>query len=210
MVKLVLLLLAIAWGDGVGPALQKATPVDPPKGYEKSIVTHRKKLERKFKDPRSSPLREDAREFQGNAYFPVDDQYRVEARIQKIVDVSPLLIPTSQPGRSTPFVPFAVLHMKVGEDSLQLHVYQQAKPASTEENKDWLFLPFTDETTGEETYGGGRYLDLKLPSGDTIVVDFNLAYNPYCAYSDGYACPIPPNENRLKVPIRAGVKDYRH
>ncbi|WP_192347263.1 DUF1684 domain-containing protein [Algoriphagus sp. Y33] len=71
--------------------------------------------------------------------------------------------------------------------------------------KPVLFLPFTDQTNGGETYGGGRYMGLTIPTGDTIELDFNKAYNPYCAYASGYACPIPPKENDLEVPIRAGV-----
>ena len=68
-----------------------------------------------------------------------------------------------------------------------------------------LFLHFTDKTNGSETYGGGRFLDLRIPEGNTLVLDFNKAYNPYCAYNNGYSCPIPPKENKLKVAVRAGV-----
>ena len=77
---------------------------------------------------------------------------------------------------------------------------------------DHLFLPFTDNTNGVETYGGGRYIDLKIPAGNTINIDFNKAYNPYCAYSDKYSCPIPPPENHLDIEIKAGIKltDHHH
>ena len=74
------------------------------------------------------------------------------------------------------------------------------------EYKDYLFLPFRDGTSRKESYGGGRFLDLKKPKGKTIHIDFNLAYNPYCAYSHRYTCPIPPPENELTIEIKAGEK----
>jgi TonB family protein len=77
----------------------------------------------------------------------------------------------------------------------------------TKEHADHLFFPFTDETNGKETYGGGRYLDLRIPkSGDDIVIDFNMAYNPYCAYSSRYSCPIVPADNQMNIEVPAGVK----
>jgi uncharacterized protein (DUF1684 family) len=86
-----------------------------------------------------------------------------------------------------------------------LNVYQSHTLREKEGYKDYLFLPFTDLTNGNETYGSGRYIDLRIPERETIIIDFNKAYNPYCAYNYGYACPIPPKENKLKVEIRAGV-----
>jgi uncharacterized protein (DUF1684 family) len=77
-----------------------------------------------------------------------------------------------------------------------------------EEFEKYLFVPFTDLTSGKETYGGGRYLDLEVPDGDSLEVDFNYAYNPYCAYTDGYSCPIPKPESRLSISILAGEKLY--
>ena len=74
--------------------------------------------------------------------------------------------------------------------------------------KDYLFLPFTDPTNGVTTYGGGRYLDLMIPATKVVQLDFNKAYNPYCAYSGNYSCPIPPEENHLEIEIKAGVKKY--
>ena len=74
------------------------------------------------------------------------------------------------------------------------------------EYKDYLFIPFTDATNGAETYEGGRYIDLTIPATDKITLDFNKAYHPYCAYTDGYNCPIPPQENHVPVRIEAGVR----
>ena len=76
------------------------------------------------------------------------------------------------------------------------------------EYSNHLFIPFNDITNGVETYDAGRYIDLEIPKGDTIIIDFNKAYNPYCAYNDGYSCPIPPEENNLEVEVKAGVMAF--
>jgi uncharacterized protein (DUF1684 family) len=73
---------------------------------------------------------------------------------------------------------------------------------------DYLFLPFSDATNGNETYSGGRYIDLRIPTSDSVLIDFNKAYNPYCAYNPKYSCPIVPKQNRLPIPVRAGVKAF--
>ena len=74
--------------------------------------------------------------------------------------------------------------------------------------EDYLFLPFLDETNGLESYGGGRYINVRIPEGDTMIIDFNKSYNPFCAYNDKYSCPIVPRENYLKTRIEAGVKGF--
>jgi uncharacterized protein len=86
-----------------------------------------------------------------------------------------------------------------------LSLYQNHELRTTETHKNHLFLPFKDLTNGTESYGDGRYLDLSIPEGEPLVIDFSKAYNPYCAYSSHYSCPIPPKENRLRIPIRAGL-----
>ena len=96
-------------------------------------------------------------------------------------------------------------HFELDGEKIVLPIYQSHSLRVKEEYKDHLFLPFQDLTNGTESYGGGRYLDLRIPTGDTIVIDFNKAYNPYCAYSSRYSCPVPPKENRMKVAVRAGV-----
>ena len=85
-------------------------------------------------------------------------------------------------------------------------IHQSHRSREMEEYKDWLFFMFTDLTNGEETYGGGRYIDLRIPEGETIIIDFNKAYHPYCAFTYGYSCPVPPKENFMNAPITAGIK----
>ena len=88
----------------------------------------------------------------------------------------------------------------------KVNVYQSHRLRSLPGFRDHLFFPFKDLTNGEDTYGGGRYIDLTIPKGDKIVIDFNKAYNPYCAYTSGYSCPIPPRENYIEHEIKAGIK----
>lgn len=87
-----------------------------------------------------------------------------------------------------------------------LNIYQSHQLKDTEEFKNYLFVPFKDLSNGGESYGGGRFIDLSIPEGNTIIIDFNQSYNPYCAYSTRYSCPIPPKENFLNIKVLAGVK----
>ena len=97
------------------------------------------------------------------------------------------------------------LHFTLNGTDEQLTVFQNIDLSRLEDYRNYLFVPFTDLTNGEQTYGGGRYLDLEGPLGDTVELDFNRAYNPYCAYGGRYSCPIPPQENHLEVSVEAGV-----
>ncbi|MFT3743971.1 MAG: DUF1684 domain-containing protein [Pyrinomonadaceae bacterium] len=121
-------------------------------------------------------------------------------------------MPTSS-GRTKKFVKFGILKFKFSGKPYSLSVYQIDKESRAKfpEYADLLFVPFRDLTNRTETYGGGRYIDIKMPTGDTTILDFNLAYNPNCAYgSDKYNCPIPPRENTLNVALTAGEKRYSY
>jgi hypothetical protein len=101
-----------------------------------------------------------------------------------------------------------MVYFSIGKTDYQLEIYQDPSLFAEEKFKNHLFLPFTDLTNGIQSYTGGRYIDLKIPEGDSILVDFNKAYNPYCAYNKKYSCPIVPEVNRLEVAILAGVKAF--
>jgi uncharacterized protein (DUF1684 family) len=105
---------------------------------------------------------------------------------------------------------FGYITFKLTDSVFKLTVYQGADLMQTVLYKNHLFLPFTDITSGEESYGTGRYLDLEITDivNNNVVLDFNKAYNPYCAYSDRYNCPIPPRENHLNIAILAGEKIF--
>ncbi|MDB4919664.1 DUF1684 domain-containing protein [Mucilaginibacter sp.] len=113
-------------------------------------------------------------------------------------------------GTGQQYVRYATLSFTLKGKPMQLSLYKSISLSKLPQYKDYLFLPFADETNGASTYAGGRYIDLRAGDlkGNTLVIDFNKAYNPYCAFGGGYSCPKPPDENRLQVAIEAGEKNY--
>lgn len=144
-------------------------------------------------------------------FFPVNKTYRVSARFEKVKDGAWFNMETS--GRTKKvYRVYGTIHFSIHDTALQLNIYQSQQLMAMEEYKEHLFLPFTDLTSGTESYSAGRYIDLSFSDiqGDKITIDFNKAYNPYCAYVSGkYNCPIPPRENSLNVAILAGEKEYK-
>ena len=110
--------------------------------------------------------------------------------------------------RKPMYVKYGELSFVLKGESFKLNVYRNIELSKKEEYKDYLFLPFSDATSGKESYIGGRYIDLRVPKGKSIAIDFNKAYNPYCAYNSQYSCPIVPLENDLDIAIEAGVKKF--
>jgi uncharacterized protein (DUF1684 family) len=108
-------------------------------------------------------------------------------------------------GKLKMYSEYARLEFEIDGKNYELYAYQSHRLRAMDEYKDYLFLPFKDHTNGIESYGGGRYIDLSIPEGETILLDFNQSYNPYCAYRDGYSCPIPPEENHLELKVNAGI-----
>ncbi|MBL0358900.1 MAG: DUF1684 domain-containing protein [Chitinophagaceae bacterium] len=142
-------------------------------------------------------------------FYPPDKAYRLRARFERKENSEWFWMNTSGTMKQQYRV-YGVLSFIIQNTALQLNVYQNKSLITTKEYGDYLFVPFTDSTSGFETYGGGRYIDLKLADIQNIhcAIDFNKAYNPYCAYEAGYNCPIPPKENGLKVSIKAGEKNF--
>jgi uncharacterized protein (DUF1684 family) len=143
-------------------------------------------------------------------FYPVDEQYRVTADFKRTLNSNWFPMETSGTTKKT-FRVFGVLQFSVHDTLVKLRVYQSQALMNSDEYEDHLFLPFTDLTSGEETYEAGRYIDLKTGDivNDKVIIDFNKAYNPYCAYVDGkYNCPIPPRENQLEVSIMAGEMSF--
>ena len=106
------------------------------------------------------------------------------------------------------YVKYGEAFFMLDKKELKLNIYQSMNHEKEEGYEDYLFLPYTYLTSGDGSYGGGKYLDLKIPDGNSIIIDFNKTYNPYCAYSHRYSCPVPPEENDLLIRIEAGVRDY--
>jgi uncharacterized protein (DUF1684 family) len=143
-------------------------------------------------------------------FFPVDEKYKITASFEKKNDSKWFSMETSGTTRKI-FRVYGLLRMVINDTAIKMNIYQSQNLLNSDEYKDQLFLPFTDLTSGEETYGAGRYIDLVI--GDIVdnklVIDFNKAYNPYCAYVSGkYNCPIPPKENDLPVAILVGEKIF--
>lgn len=181
-----------------------------PKAFRKEIRQYQKEQHKKFKNPKESPFRDKVDEYKGLKYFPANIKYRLKARFERLKKQRPFEIKTSNPDKDKTFVPFAKLHFSLEGKELSLTAYKNLELPPIGKYKKHLFLPFMDLTNGESTYGGGRYIDLEMPDGDILILDFNKAYNPYCAYrSDGWSCPIPPEENFLDMEIKAGVKKYK-
>ncbi len=167
-----------------------------------------KTLNDSFKNAETSPLLEkDKSKFKSLSFFAIDTSYRVQAKLIRTPDELPFLMPTTT-SRKSKEVKYGELHFKLKEKEFSLNVYQNVELKITEEYKDYLFMPYNDLTNGVETYGGGRYVDLSIPEGDTLTIDFNKSYNPYCTYNPKYSCPIVPSENNLNIAVYAGVKAY--
>jgi uncharacterized protein (DUF1684 family) len=143
-------------------------------------------------------------------FYPISETFRINAKFEKVKNGSWFSMETSGKNKQV-FRVYGTIRFTIHDTLLTLNIYQSQRLMTVAEYKEQLFLPFTDLTTGEETYESGRYIDLTFADiiGDKLVIDFNKAYNPYCAYVSGkYNCPIPPRENNLNVAIVAGEKKY--
>lgn len=176
--------------------------------FKAEIEKHREEYKADFLKNSSSPLKKEdfeyLRFYEPNEKFKVACEFVATKKREK-----PFEIPTSS-GQTATYTKFGELKFEMDGKPYKLAVYQSLRLRNLPQYRDYLFIPFKDLTNGKESYGGGRYLDLRMKQieGDKIYLDFNKAYNPYCAFSAGYSCPIPPKENHLKVAIEAGEKNF--
>ena len=178
--------------------------------YLEKIQQERYEMNLKFANPEESILpKEELASFKSLNYFEIDETYKVEARFER-TEGMPIFEMQTTTDRKPLYTTYGKAHFTLNGKEHTLHIYQNQKLMQTLEYADYLFIPFNDLTNGKSTYGGGRYLDLSIPEegATTIVLDFNMVYNPYCAYNSKYSCPIPPAENNLDIAIEAGVKKY--
>jgi uncharacterized protein len=180
--------------------------------YGDEVNAFRQDKDRFFASDRQSPLPHEERHdgFSGLSYYPPDLAFRVSAEVVPFDHPNVVQMATST-GDIRPQLRYAELRFRIADQELHLVGFTDPGDAEPEE----LFVPFRDATSGHETYGAGRYLEVAVEhqhNGDeltrTATIDFNLAYNPYCAYSPYYSCPIPPAENTLPVAITAGERNY--
>lgn len=201
--KIAALLVAVLLPLGM---LGQARPT--PTTHAAQVAEFQQKLNHEFSDPAESPLSAAERAaFKSLPFYPVAYQYCVVAKLVRDSTALPFAMPTST-SRLPMYRKYGELHFELNGQPQRLTVYQSLDLLQKPGFADYLFLPFTDATNGHGSYGGGRYLDLRLPPAGTatVILDFNCAYNPSCAYSHGYSCPIPPAENRLALAIPVSVQ----
>lgn len=169
--------------------------------YMSELIDFRAEKDEFFGTHYQSPLTsEQKRKFKGLQYFPENEDLRLEVEVERLFDQDPMEMQTSTGGVQT-YVRHSRFRFQVEGQEAVLTIYQ---------NENGFFLPFVDSLAGKETYPAGRYLEPEELYGNRFLVDFNLAYNPYCAYNEMWSCPLTPAENRLKVPIRAGEKLFEY
>ncbi|MEP7323654.1 MAG: DUF1684 domain-containing protein [Saprospiraceae bacterium] len=158
-------------------------------------------------DPRTTLLAKDSLYLD---YYKIKESNKVYCTVERITNLVEIEMPTYS-GKIKSFRKYALLHFTWRGKPLVLTAYQNLQQLSSPLYKEYLFIPFKDKTTDKSTYGGGRYIDIKTGQiqADHLILDLNQVYNPWCAYSDGYNCPIPPTENFLPVALKAGEKKFR-
>ncbi len=173
-----------------------------------AVEKFQKDLNTEYADAKTSPLTaEDLKVFKALDFYPINEMFFVKAKFIRTENEKPFEMKTSTSRRPL-YVKYGEAHFTIDGKPFQLNIYQNIELIKKEEYKDYLFLPFFDLTCGKESYIGGKYIDLKIPQGDTIAIDFNTSYNPYCAYNHKYSCPKVPLENNLNIEIKAGVKKF--
>lgn len=176
--------------------------------FAEQLAKHRETYKKDLLAPAGGPLKA-AEDLSYVQFFVPDSTYRVTATVQLTPKAEPFDMPTYN-GKTRPHVSYAILSFVLGSKKQQLTLYRNLNVIRLPQFRDYLFVPFKDATSGKETYGGGRYIDVRTGEiqNGRLILDFNKAYNPYCAYQEGYPCPIPPKNNELSVRIEAGEKTY--
>ena len=173
---------------------------------------YQQKLNASYKDATTSPLKKkDLKNFNGLDFFAVDSSFIVTANLTRIEN-APVFEMANTTDRKPLYKDYGLLRFNINGQDLELTIYQSQDDLRDEKYKDYLFLPFTDNTSGNESYGGGRYMDVMITDikdDNTIELNFNNTYNPYCAYNDDYSCPLTPRKNHLDIEIKAGIKAFK-
>jgi uncharacterized protein (DUF1684 family) len=172
--------------------------------YEQRLRANRREKDDFFAEHRQSPIPPEHRDaFEGLEYFDPDPEYRVEATVSRADEPKPVEMETSD-GRTVRYRREFRFEFDLDGETYTLHGYRQ------QESDEAIFVPIRDKTTGQQTYKDGRYMELELDGelsdGDEVTIDFNLAYSPFCAYSETFSCPLPPEENWLETTIEAGER----
>ena len=178
------------------------------KRYDKNLTPFQKEMNEFFKDASISPLKEkDLKNFKGLDFFAFVSSYVVNAALIRTPEEKSFKMKTTT-DMLPEYIKYGIVTFDLFGKSYSLNIYKNLEGINKEGYRDYLFLPFLDDTNGFESYGGGRYIDLDVTEEDNLVIDFNSAYNPYCVYDEKYSCPIVPRENYLPLEINAGVKAF--
>jgi uncharacterized protein (DUF1684 family) len=170
--------------------------------YAEEVLSWRKEKDDFLKEEGSPIPDHEKGRFLGLRYFPPDKKLKLDVKLLHYQDPVVVTMITSK-GTQQRFYKSGYFQFEVNGERVRLEAFRSA-----EREDNHLFVPFRDDTSGKESYGAARYIDLNIREDDKYVLDFNYAYNPYCAYNDGYVCPLPPKENWLTVAIRAGEKKF--
>ncbi len=172
----------------------------------KDIKNFQTSLQDEYANPYLTPLKEEQQKnFKGIQFFPENLGLVLQAHFTRSNSDKVFIMETSS-HKEKKYHLYGSVQFSIDNHVYSLDVYQSLDLKEKKGYENYLFIPFRDATSGKETYGGGRYLDLLIPDKEDIILNFNLAYQPYCAYTEGYNCPIPPPENTLPVAIKAGVR----
>ena len=175
--------------------------------YIEKVIEHRKKKNIQYKDSLTSPFPKEIANFDSLNYFLPNPKFNIQAKFIK--EFGPTFDMSTSSGKLKKFRLYGKLYFSLDSIDYVLPVYQNLKLMTNPLYQNYIFIPFTDLTNGKETYGGGRYIETTKPDSDVLNLDFNYSFNPYCHYTTGYNCPIPPKENFLDLRIEAGEKKYK-
>ncbi|MGC4039506.1 MAG: DUF1684 domain-containing protein [Flavobacterium sp.] len=167
-------------------------------------------LNKEYANRNESPLTdEDFKSFKSLDFYPISDTFIIEAKFIRTANEKSFKMKTTG-SRLPEYVKYGELAFNFNGKDFKLNLYRNIELSKKPGFEDYLFLPFSDLSCGKGSYIGGRYLDMRIPKGSTMIIDFNKAYNPYCAYNHKYSCPIVPLENDLDIEILAGVKKFHN
>ena len=175
------------------------------KRFNTDLTPFQREINDFFKDASVSPLKKrDLKNFRGLDFFTYDSTYLVTAKLTKTPKEKPFMMLTTT-DMMVEYIKYGTVSFELLNNQYSLDIYKNLEDPNERDN---LFLPFLDDTNGNESYGGGRYINLDIPQGDNLIIDFNSAFNPYCVYDEKYSCPIVPRENYVPLEIFAGVKNF--
>ena len=175
------------------------------KRFNTDLTPFQREINDFFKDASVSPLKKrDLKNFRGLDFFTYDSTYLVTAKLTKTPKEKPFMMLTTT-DMMVEYIKYGTVSFELLNNQYSLDIYKNLEDPNERDN---LFLPFLDDTNGNESYGGGRYINLDIPQVDNLIIDFNSAFNPYCVYDEKYSCPIVPRENYIPLEIKAGVKNF--